>query len=216
MDMKVFLRESIKENEKKAQEYLLEERKKQFYKLSLNNGLPIRFRDKTLKNFDGGDNALAYERACSFVNDFPNTEGLLLSGDVGVGKTHLAAGIVNELNRRLYSTYFGNVVDIISFFKSTYNKNSQLTERELIHIITKRVDLLIIDDLGKENNTDHNLALLYQIINQLYENEKPIIITTNYNSVDLSTKLGERGQAISSRITAMCIPVQFKGRDRRF
>ena len=36
----------------------------------------------------------------------------------------------------------------IRFFKSTYNKNSQLTERELIHIMTKRVDLLIIDDLG--------------------------------------------------------------------
>lgn len=215
MDVKEFLRRSIEENEKEAKEFLLEERKKQFSLLSSNNGIPPLFRHKTLKGFDWSENYPAYESACDFVKDFPNTKGLLLSGDVGVGKTHLAAAITGELNKKLYSTYFGNVVDIISFFKSTYNKNSSLSENDLVLMITERTDLLILDDLGKENNTEHNLALLYQIINKLYQDEKPIIITTNYNARDLSRKLGERGQAMISRISAMCKPIQLEGKDRR-
>ena len=102
----------------------------------------------------------------------------------------MAASIVNEMNNRLYSTYFGNVVDIMAFVKSTYNKNSALTEIEAINIMTEQIDLLVIDDLGKESNTEHNLALLYQIINKLYENEKSLIITTNFGAIDLNKKLG--------------------------
>lgn len=215
MDVKEILRRSIEENEKKAREYLLEERKKQFAKLSVNNGLPLLFKDKTLKNFDSNENFNGFNKACEFVDRFPNTKGLLLSGDIGVGKTHLAAGITNELNRRLYSTYFGNIVDIISFFKTTYNRDSLINENDLIDIITERVDLLIIDDLGKENSTENTLSLLYQIINKLYQNKKPIIITTNLSAVKLSEKLGERGDSIVSRICAMCIPVDMIGKDRR-
>ena len=214
-DIKELLRRSIEENEKEARRFLSEERKKQFEKLALNNGLPPLFKDKSLKDFKLDDNYHAYEIACEFLDKFPHTKGLLLRGDIGVGKTHLAAAITNELNKRLYRTYFGNVVDIISFFKSTYNKNSLLSESELIKLITEDIDLLVIDDLGKENNTENTLSLLYQIINKLYQNNKAIIITSNYNSMDLSRKLGERGQAIISRISAMTRPVQLRGRDRR-
>ena len=214
-DIKELLRKSIEENEREARRFLSEERKKQFEKLSLNNGLPPLFKEKSLRDFKVDENYHAYEIVCDFLDKFPNTKGLLLTGGVGVGKSHLAAGIANELNKRLYRTYFGNVLDIISFFKSSYNKNSSISERELIKLITEDIDLLIIDDLGKENNTENTLSLLYQIINKLYENEKPIVITTNYKSLDLSRKLGERGGAIISRISALSRPVQLRGRDRR-
>ena len=81
--------------------------------------------------------------------------------------------------------------------------------------MTDKVDLFIIDDLGKENTKDYTSAMLYQLINRVYENEKPIVITTNFNSIELARKLGERGQAIVSRITEMCEPVIFKGEDWR-
>src|SRR5699024_11726926 len=64
MDVKEILRRSIEENEKKAREYLLEERKKQFAKLSVNNGLPLLFKDKTLKNFDSNENFNGFNKAC--------------------------------------------------------------------------------------------------------------------------------------------------------
>lgn len=215
MEMISFLRESIEKNELEARDYLLQERNKRIQILSNNSGLPSLFKKKTFQNYDRSNNNKAFNQAVDFVKDFPNNPGLLLIGGVGVGKTHLAAAIANSLNKMLYNTYFGNVIDIMAFVKSTYNKSSSLTEIEAINIMTKEIDLLVIDDLGKESNTDHNLALLYTIINKLYENEKPIIITTNYGAQDLNNKLGERGHAIVSRISAMCKPVVLSGKDWR-
>lgn len=215
MDIKEFLRNSIDKNEIEAREYLQKERFNKINQLSKSNGLPLLFKKKTFDNYDESRNTPAYNAAKDFVDKFPNTNGLLLSGNVGVGKTHLAAAIVNELNNKLYSTYFGNIVDIISTLKSTYSRNSSLTEIEAIDLMTSKVDLLIIDDLGKENTTEHNLSLLYRIINRLYENEKPIIITTNCNSKDLIYRLDEWGPAILSRITSMCTPIILSGEDWR-
>lgn len=215
MDIKEFLRNSIDKNDKEARDYLQKERFSKINQLSRSNGLPLLFKAKTLDNYDKSKNASAYYSAKDFVDKFPSSKGLLLSGNVGVGKTHLAAAIVNELNNKLYSTYFGNIVDIISTLKSTYSRNSSLTEIEAIDIMTNKVDLLVIDDLGKETTTEHNLSLLYRMINRLYENEKPIIITTNCTSKDLIYRLGEWGPAILSRITSMCTPIILSGEDWR-
>lgn len=180
-----------------------------------NNGLPPLFKKKTFENYDAKYNTQALNQARNFVDNFPSTKGILLAENVGLGKIHLAAGIINELNSKLYRSYFGNVVDIIGFVKSTYNKHSLLSERDAINLITEKIDLLVIDDVGKENNTEHNLALLYQIINKLYENEKPLIITTNCSSEKLKYMLGERSEAILSRIHSMCLPLSLTGKDWR-
>src|SRR5699024_7828868 len=90
MDIKDFLRESIKKNEKEAKAYLLQERAKQLHELSSKNGLPPLFMDKTLKNFNPDENYQAFKSANEFVVNFPKTKGLLLTGGIGTGKTHLA------------------------------------------------------------------------------------------------------------------------------
>lgn len=214
-DIREFLRKSMEKNKMEASRYLLSERKKKIDELAHNNGLPPIFQDKTLGNYDKSKNPKAYRAAVEFIEKFPSTKGILFTGFPGLGKSHLAAAIARELNQKLYSTYFGNIIDIISFIKSTYNKDSLLTEYETIKIMTQRIDLLIIDDLGKERDTEYNLYLLYQIINKLYENKKSIIITTNYGAFDLRERLGDRGHAIVSRICAMCTPIVMTGEDWR-
>jgi DNA replication protein DnaC len=215
MDYMEFLRKSIEKNEKEAREMLLKERQNKMAHLTRSSNIPRRYRNATLESFNPKDNPRALEIAKKFVINFSEDKGLLLTGPVGTGKTHLACAIANALLNKLYSVYFGNVVDIMSFIRGTYNRDSSLTEEEAVNIMTKEVDLFIIDDLGKENNTEYTLSMLYQLINRVYENEKPIIITTNFNSIELARKLGERGQAIVSRITEMCEPVIFKGEDWR-
>lgn len=216
MDFKTFLRESMKRNEEEAKELMLQERQKKINEINKNSGLPKRFKRKTLENYERGDNFIAYKKAEEFAENFPDiNKGLLLVGPVGTGKTHLAAAISNKLISKLYTVYFGNTTDIMSFIKSTYSKDAEMTEGEAIELMTEKVDLLVIDDLGQENETGNTLAVMYQLINRLYENEKLTVITTNYNSVDLARKLGERGQAMVSRITGMCEPVALTGEDWR-
>ena len=215
MDLRQFLRESMERNEEEVKQLMLKERQRKINEI---RKIVEYQKDlgKTFENYEKGDNFIAYKKAEEFAENFPDVDkGLLLVGPVGTGKTHLAAAISNKLISRLYSVYFGNTTDIMSFIKSTYSKDAEVTEVEAVKLMTEKVDLLVIDDLGKENETTNTIAVLYQIINRLYENEKPVIITTNYNSIDLAKKLGERGQEIVSRITGMCEPVILAGEDWR-
>ena len=59
--------------------------------------------------------------------------------------------------------------------------------------IYKRVDLLIIDDLGKEQCSDWSMSTLYSILNDRYEDMKPTIVTTNYNADSLANALTPKG-----------------------
>lgn len=219
MNYKEFLRRSIERNDEEVRELFLKERQEEMQEkiraLSNRNGIPQKFKNSTFENYDPSDNLIAFNKTKQFVEDFPKSKSLLLTGPVGTGKTHLVAAVINSLNKKLYSTYFGNIVDIISFIRSTYTKDSTLSEDEAISIITTQVDLIVIDDLGKENSSENTFYLLYQLINKIYENEKSVIITTNFNGQQLEGKLGERGKAIVSRITEMCEPVILKGKDRR-
>lgn len=215
VDYKEFLRKSMEQNEQEVREFILKERQEKVSDLSNRSGIPIRFKKTTFESYNPKDNYTALNKIKEFTESFPGDKGLLLTGPVGTGKTHLAVAIANKLIGELYSVYFGNVVDIMSFIKSTYNSKSQTTEDEAIGLMTEKVDLFIIDDLGKENSTEYTLSMLYQLINRVYENKKNIVITTNYNSYHLARKLGERGSAMVSRITEMCDPVVFKGEDWR-
>ena len=59
--------------------------------------------------------------------------------------------------------------------------------------IYKAVDLLIIDDLGKERCSEWSMSTLYSILNDRYEDMKPTIVTTNYNTDDLVEALTPKG-----------------------
>jgi DNA replication protein DnaC len=212
-----FLRDSIRKNEEEAKQILMKKRQDRIAELLAKSGLGKRFQKRTFESFKVTDeNKTAYKTAFDFAKEFPNiSRGLLFTGPVGVGKSHLASAIANTLIEKLYTVICKNITDIISLIKSTYGKNTELTEYEIVDILTKEVDLLIIDDLGKEKTSENTNTLLYQIVNRLYEDEKPIIITTNFVGDSLAEKLGERGEAIVSRVTEMCQPVKMTGKDWR-
>lgn len=215
-----YIRKSIEANERAAKEMAMMKRQQKAMELLEKSGLGKRFAKRTFGTFekDGLTPELlnAYEKAYEFAKHFPNVEkGLLFTGPVGTGKTHLAAAIANELINKLYSVIFGNVTDIVTLIKSTYRKDSELSEAEVIKALTDDTDVFIIDDLGKENTSENTSTVLYQIINRLYENEKPIIVTTNFSSAALRKKLGEKGDAIVSRLAEMCEFVKMTGKDWR-
>ncbi len=219
-ELREFIMKSIKKNEEEVKKLAMKKKQEKINELLDKSGLGKRFTKRTFENFNTYNLTLeiihAHDKAIKFTKDFPDTsQGLLFSGPVGTGKTHLAAAIANELIRKLYSVIFGNVTDIITLIKGSYRQDSEITEGEIIKAFTEDTDIFIIDDLGKERATPNTNTVLYQIINRLYENEKPIIVTTNFSSAALRKKLGERGDAIVSRLAEMCELIKVSGQDWR-
>jgi len=213
MNVDEFLRQSIQRNAEETKKLLALRKRQRVVEILQNSGMRSRFRKRTFDMFEViPENKAAYQRALDFAQNFERQgKGLLFTGNVGTGKTHLAAAVANYLIQNLYSVIFGNVTDIVSRIYDTYGKDSDISTMEIIHHITS-VDLLIIDDLGKEHTSENVRTLLYQIINALYEDERLVVITTNLSGKELSEKIGT---ATVSRITEMTEPVIMQGHDWR-
>ena len=113
---------------------------------------------------------------------------------------------------------FGTADDLLREIKATFDDNGG--EQKVLERF-KHCDLLVIDDLGKEQATDWSTAQLYAIINDRYECQKPLIITTNFGEADLIAVESPKGvgnhriQAILSRLHETCRAMTMDWQDWR-
>ena len=174
------------------------------------SNLGKRFSMRTFDNFDASDNRRAYE-ACKRYVDLKvydqEKNSLIICGSYGTGKTHLAAAIANQVVNKgvsvLFDTYGGHLERIKNEFGTT-----GVTYLNLM----RSVDMLILDDVGKEKQTEWSASVMFDVINHRYESMKPIIITSNFNSGQLEEYFGE---ACYSRLIEMCNAVVTQGSDKR-
>lgn len=135
------------------------------------------------------------------------------------GKTHLAAAIALQLIEQGYSVIFRTADDLLRDIKATFDGVGE-GEQEVQERI-KGCGLLVIDDIGKEQATDWTTAQLYAIINDRYESQKPLIVTTNFNETDLTAVESPKGvcehriKAILSRLHETCRLMSMNWQDWR-
>jgi DNA replication protein DnaC len=141
--------------------------------------------ERYIKNFTVGQSA---------------SRGLMFSGSVGCGKTHLAVAILRGVIERGFTGLYWNVPDLFRAIRSTFGEHPEQTESELLAEMTG-VDLLVLDDLGAERANEFVGERLYMIVNRRYEAGMPMIVTTNFTDADLSARLGDR---ILSRFAEIC------------
>lgn len=135
--------------------------------------------------------------------------GLLLCGQVGTGKSFLAAAIANELINQGTPCLMTNFSRIISRVSEKFGGDQKYLDD------LNRFDLLIIDDLGAERDTEFTWEKVMNVIDARYRAGLPIIITTNFGPKDFADRGDIRRQRVFSRLKEMCICLEVNGADRR-
>lgn len=160
--------------------------------------LPERFAGATLDNYQPvNDDAARCLKLCkAYAAKWPERlkqgGGLVMCGKPGTGKNHLALAIAKHvINEHQNSALFTTALRIARLFKSTWSKNSERTEAEVIRIYTDP-ELLIIDEVGVQFGSEAEKLILFEIINTRYERMMPTILISNLPKDELAAFIGER------------------------
>lgn len=162
---------------------------------------------------DDGGNPRIMQVAHRYVENFDamreNGSGLLIFGDVGCGKSFLAACIANELIDRGTPCMMTNFGRIINQLQESFDGRQRYIDS------LNGFDLLVIDDLAAERDTDYVWEQIMAVIDARYRSGLPLIVTTNLTSAELSDDSDIRKRRVYSRLKEMCIPMRMTGDDRR-
>jgi DNA replication protein DnaC len=151
------------------------------------------------------------ESARRYAQNFsPNAKNLLLLGKTGLGKTHLSLAIANVVINKGYYVCYGTSQNICDDLQSEQFGRGDEAYYSKQHVLG--CDLLILDDLGTEIDSQYSIATLYNIINSRILSKKPTIISTN---CELSELLRKYDQRITSRITGEYTKMTIFGNDIR-
>lgn len=183
--------------------------------------LPRRYERCHWNNYVPGNSTqrAALEISMQLAMDFPNTdEGLLLSGPVGVGKTHLAVSILKGLAERGFSCLFSEFGSLLKEIQDSYNPNTKASELSILRPVLE-ADVLVLDELGASKPTDWVRDTMAHIINTRYNDRRLTIFTTNYQDERVKATeetLEDRiGIRLRSRLFEMCRTVKITGDDYR-
>jgi DNA replication protein DnaC len=177
-------------------------------------GMPAKLRACTFDNFRVAPHTRqAFIAAQDLVAREGKGLGLMFLGDVGVGKTHLAAAIANAAIEAGRSVLCGTVPDLLSRIKATFGSDTE-TEYEIMRPFYE-CSLLVLDDLGKENISSWVEERVYMILNHRYIHGRQVVITMNVGLEVIQARYAWNGKAIVSRLFEMCEGINVKGPDYR-
>ena len=184
-------------------------------------GLPPRYRGYHFQTYKPTNDSqrIAVEYSMNLTTSYPAVErGILFSGDVGLGKTHLAISILKGLKERGFACTFYDFATLLKEIQDSYNPNTQTSELAVLTPILN-VEVLVLDELGSSKPTDWVRDTMSHIINTRYNNKKLTIFTTNYPDIrpsDGKEILEDRiGVRLRSRLYEMCKTVVISGDDYR-
>lgn len=180
--------------------------------------LPARYRGARLKDFDPKIQTIVTEW---FENP---TDGLLITGPVGTGKTHLAAAIlrhamITNFCKRYSPSGPSDAHDEVLFcrcsefflkIRATYDSSSARTELSVVNE-TAGVRLLILDDLGAGKVDDFERRAILEVLDRRLNNMLPTVVTSNLGRAEIALRIDDR---VSSRLLQFT-GIPLNGRDRR-
>ena len=175
----------------------------------------ICFEEKEMEGFefrnvdgDSGVIRIAEEYVTNWQKMKQNHMGYLFLGSVGTGKSYLPACIANALLEQEVTVKMTNFNTILNDLFVAEDKTGYI--RSL-----NGYELLIIDDLGVERNSEYALENIFSVIDWRYRSGRPLITTTNLTLAQLKQETKIEKKRIYDRILERCIPVKIDGASRR-
>ena len=184
----------------------------------LGTGIPKRFRNVSFSRKPICDiDPFVLREVRSYVDRVEENvragRGLWFAGDIGTGKTSLAMLVSRVAEEKGCSVAIYPVTRLLAEIKDTYDRETGGSYMSLFRRLCS-VDLLHLDDLGTEKRTDWVLEQLYSIVNERWQDERAIVVTTN--TTDLDVLREEIGARTVSRLLEVCgSPFPIMGADLR-
>jgi DNA replication protein DnaC len=204
----------LAEKEKEMQKRLREEKISRLIKESGIRGI---MHNMTFSSFEQRYRGVAYNLAKKYAEEFDlgTKHGLMFYGHAGSGKTHLSVAIIKQIiEEKQIQVKFVRIVDLLLDIRKTFDENESWKAENESELLRKYMftPLLVLDDIGSEKTTDWVRQVLYQIIDERWIEQRPVIITSNLTLEELEARLGER---IASRIAGMTQLIEMQSHDYR-
>lgn len=162
------------------------------------SAIPARFRNNTFETYDPSTEkaknikARCEEYALNFPENLKVGRSILMIGNTGTGKTHLANSICNFIIQKHQKTaVFSSIIEAVRRVKETYSKDSSEAERQAIKAFIEP-DLLVLDEVGIQVGSDTERTILFELLNGRYNEMKPTILLSNLDIEKIKPAIGDR------------------------
>lgn len=148
-------------------------------------------------------------------DNFKHGRCLVMFGNCGTGKTHLAIALLKAImhdhkTESRYSTAAGICREV----KETFGSADGRSEQEVIRDYARH-PFLVIDEVGAQYGTATELVILESVIMRRYDEYKPTILISNTDEVGLKAYIGERSMDRLYENGGMFIPFTWESKRRR-